>query len=184
LIHTTPDGRRDLAPPATERIYHLAGGQHVPGPFPPPPATRHPESRAYRSQPLDYRLPLRALLVAMVEWVRDGTEPPPDAYPRIDRGDLVSIDRLALPDIPDLGRPTVVHEPERLHYGARWKDGIDDREPPLVGARFPVLVPHVDSKANEVVGIRSVELEAPLASYLPWNNRRGQPGDTNVLRDL
>jgi hypothetical protein len=179
LIHTTADGGHDIAIPANERIYHLAGGQHVPGPFPPPETSRHPGSRAYRGEPLDYRLPLRALLVSMIDWVRKGVEPLPSAYPRIDRRDLVPIDKLRLPMIPDLGRPTVVHQPDRLDFGPRWKDGIIDREPAEVGAPFPVLVPQVDALANEVGGIRSVELEAPLASYLPWNLRRGQPGDTN-----
>ncbi len=178
LIHTTPDGARDLPVPPNERVYHLAGGQHVPGPFPPVETTRHPGSRAYRGQPLDYRMPLRALLVSLIDWVRDGREPPPSAYPRIDRGHLVLLDGLRLPVIADLGRPTVVHQPDRLDFGPRWSQGIIDQEPPVVGAPFPVLVPQVDSLANEVGGFRTVELEAPLASYLPWNLRKGQPGDT------
>ncbi|MBX3148015.1 MAG: hypothetical protein KF785_14715 [Gemmatimonadales bacterium] len=181
LIHTTPDGARDLAPPANERIYLLTSAQHVPGPFPPPDATRHPGSRVYRSQALDYRLPLRALLVGLVEWVRDGKEPLPSAYPTLARGDLVSIDKVAIPSVPDLGRPTVVHQPDRLDYGPRWREGIVDREPPTLSKPFPVLVPQVDSLGNEVGGMRSVELEAPLASYLSWNLRRGQPGDTTEL---
>jgi len=180
-IHVTADGTRDLGVPPNERIYHLAGGQHVPGPFPPPESSRHPGSRAYRSEPLDYRLPLRALLVSLVDWVRDGVEPPPSAYPRIDRGDLVGLDRLRLPAIPDLGRPAVIHQADRVDFGPRWEQGIVDREPPVVGAPFPALVPQVDSLANEIGGVRSVELEAPLASYLPWNLRRGQPGDTTEL---
>lgn len=181
LIHTTPDGAADVEPPANERIYHLAGAQHVGGPFPPPESTRHPASRAYRGQPLDYRLPLRALLVSLIGWVRDGTPPPPSAYPRIDRGELVPIDALRLPAVPDLGRPGVVHQADRLDFGARWPEGIIDREPPGVGAPFPVLVPQVDSLGNEMGGVRTVELEAPLASYLPWNLRAGQPGDTAEL---
>jgi hypothetical protein len=182
LIHTSIDGTKDLDPPANERIYHLAGGQHVPGPFPPPEASRHPGSRAYRGQPLDYRLPLRALLVALLDWVERGVAPPPSAFPRIDRGDLVPIDRLRLPWIEDLGRPTVVHQPDRLDFGPRWWDqGIVDQEPPALGKPFPSLVPQVDSLGNEVGGVRSVELEAPLASYLTWNLRKGLPGDTTEL---
>jgi hypothetical protein len=180
-IHTSPDGRRDVEPPPNERIYHLAGGQHVPGPLPPPETSRHPQSRAYRGQSLDYRLPLRALLVGLIGWVRDRTAPPPSHYPRIDRGDLVAIDRLRLPEIPDLGRPAVVHQADRLDFGPRWDRGIIDREPPGLGPPFPALVPQVDSLGNEVGGVRTVELEAPLASYLPWNLRRGLPGDTTEL---
>ena len=35
LTHTTPDGRTDVAPPDTTRIYFLTGTQHSPGQFPP-----------------------------------------------------------------------------------------------------------------------------------------------------
>ena len=180
-IHTSADGTRDVQPPSNERIYHLAGGQHVPGAMPPPESTRHPGSRAYRGEPLDYRLPLRALAVSLLDWVQRGVAPPPSAYPRIDRGDLVTIGRLRLPSIPDLGRPTVLHQPDRLDFGPRWNQGIIDQEPPVVGAPFPTLVPQVDSLGNEIGGVRSVELEAPLASYLPWNLRKGLPGDTTEL---
>jgi hypothetical protein len=138
-------------------------------------------SRAYRGQPLDYRLPLRALVGSLIAWVRDGSEPPPSAYPRIDQGGLVRLEGLRLPAIPDLGRPGVVHEADRLDFGSRWRDGIVDREPPGVDRPFPALVPQVDSLGNETGGVRSVELEAPLASYLPWNLRKGQPGDTAEL---
>ena len=37
LIHTSLDGKRDLALPATTRVYLLAGGQHGPASFPPQP---------------------------------------------------------------------------------------------------------------------------------------------------
>ena len=181
LIHTSLEGTRDLEPPANERIYHLAGGQHVGGPFPPPESSRMPGSRAYRGNPLDYRLPLRALLGSLLAWVREGAEPPPSAYPRIDQGTLVPIDRVSLPAIPDLGRPTVVHHADRLDFGPRWSEGIVDREPPAVGEAYPALVPEVDSLGNEVGGVRTLELEAPLATYLPWNLRKGLPGDTTEL---
>ncbi|MEO8451761.1 MAG: alpha/beta hydrolase domain-containing protein [Gemmatimonadota bacterium] len=181
LIHTSPDGRTDVAPVPNERIYHMAGAQHVSGPFPPPESARHPGSRAYRNQPMDNRLPMRALLSSFVAWVRDGVAPPPSAYPRLATGDLVPIDRLRLPAIPDLGRPTVVHEPDRLDFGPRWAEGIIDHEPPLLGPRFPVRVAQVDSLGNEKGGVRVVEIDAPLATYLPWNLRRGLPGDTTEM---
>lgn len=181
LIHTTPDGRADLGVPENERIYHLAGGQHVPAPFPPAEATRHPDSRAYRGNPLDYRLPLRAVFVSLVRWVRDAVPPPPSAYPRIDRHQLATIDGLRWRLPADVAGPLVVHQPDRVDYGPSWGDGRIDREPPLVTGQFPVRVPEVDSLGNEVGGFRSVEVDAPLASYLAWNQRAGQPGDQGEL---
>ncbi|MBM4186615.1 MAG: hypothetical protein FJ206_04810 [Gemmatimonadetes bacterium] len=184
LIHTTPAGDRDLAIPPNERIYLLAGSQHVPASFPPAEQTRHPESRAYRGNPVDYRLPLRSLLVSLVDWVRRGTAPPPSAYPRLDRGDLVPIDRSSWRLPRDLAPPRVVHQPDRVDYGARWAEGIIDREPPAVGRPFPARVPATDSLGNEVGGFRTVELEAPLATHPTWNTRVGQPGDQGELSRL
>ena len=45
-------------------------------------------------------------------------------------------------------------------------------------------VPQVDSLGNEKGGVRVVELDAPLATYLPWNLRRGLSGDTTELSRL
>lgn len=181
LIHTSPDGTRDVAPHPNERIYLLAGTQHAPGGFPPPDNARHPGSRAWRGNPADYIPPMRALLVRMIDWVRDGAEPPPSAYPRIADGDLVPLDRYRFPAIPDLARPRVAHQPDRLDFGPEWGRGIVSLEPPRVGPAFPVLVPQVDSLGNELGGVRTVELEAPLATYPTWNLRVGLPGDTTEL---
>jgi hypothetical protein len=46
-------------------------------------------------------------------------------------------------------------------------------EPPKVGDSYPVLVSRVDSIGNELGGIRSIELLAPLATYYPWQLRSG-----------
>jgi len=181
LIHTTVDGSADLAPHPNERIYHLAGAQHAPGSFPPPEAARHPGSRAYRGNPVDYVAPMRALLVRMIEWVRDGVEPPPSAYPHIADGTLVPLERYRIPSIPDLATPAVVHHADRLDFGPDWPRGLITHQPPKLGEPYPALVPQVDSLGNELGGVRTVELEVPLASYPTWNLRVGMPGDTTEL---
>ncbi len=184
LIHTSVDGTRDVEPYPNERIYHLASGQHFVIRFPPPEASRMPGSRAYRGNPLNFLYTMRALLVRMVEWVRDGVEPPPSAYPRIDAGTLVTIDRVRFPKLNDVPFPTVVHEAYRADYGPRWPQGIIDRQPPELGPPFPSLVPQVDSLGNERGGVRSVEILAPLATYAPWNLRAGLPGPQHELTDF
>jgi sugar lactone lactonase YvrE len=81
LLHTTPDGSRDLPIPENVRIYMLAGGQHGPSGFPPP------RGRAQHLQnPNDYRPVVRALLERLREWIADGKQPPPSRYPRLDDG--------------------------------------------------------------------------------------------------
>ena len=184
LIHTTIDGTRDVELYRDERIYHLASGQHFIGQFPPAPHSTLPDSRAYRGNPLNFLYTMRALLVEMIEWVRDGSEPPPSAYPRIDAGTLVPIGDVNFPKLQGVVLPTVIHEAYRVNYGPRWHQGIIDRQPPEVGKPFPALVPQVDKFGNELGGIRSVELLVPLATYAPWNLRIGFPGGMDELTDF
>ena len=106
LIHTTPDAKQDAAVPPGTRIYFFAGGQHGPAAFPPPR-----NGTQDLSNPNPYTLSLRALLVAMNAWVRDGREPPPSQYPRIDEGQAVPLAQLSFPKIPG------VVLPERLQLG-------------------------------------------------------------------
>ncbi len=182
LTHTTIDGTRDVVLYPNERVYHLASGQHFVGRF--PPSTKLPGSRAYRGNPLNFLYTMRALLVRMVAWVPEGARPPPSAYPRIDTGTLVSIHSVTFPGLPDVPFPVVAHQAYRADYGPRWKQGIIDRQPPGLGRPFPILVPQVDKFGNEVGGVRSVELLAPLASYAPWSLRTGFPAASHELADF
>ncbi len=96
----------------------------------------------------------------------------------------MTIDEVAFPDIPGVRFPRVVHEAYRTDYGRRWDEGIIDRQPPRVRKPFPVFVPQVDSLGNELGGVRSVEIMAPLATYAPWNLRAGYPGRQRELTDF
>jgi hypothetical protein len=180
LTHTTPDGSRDVPFLSFERRYVINSAQHSsPGAF--PPAQRVDSGPAWRGSPLDQRLALRALLVALVDWVKDGRTPPPSTHPTIAGGTLVRLDALRRPPIPDVALAGAPYAPRRLDFGPRWTQGIIDSEPPRVGAPFTVLVPRVDSLGNDLGGIRSVELRAPLATYFPWQLRIGMPAATDQL---
>jgi hypothetical protein len=178
------DGRADIDLLPHERIYHLASGQHFVGRFPPSMGARIPSTDAYRGQPLDFLVNLRALLVRFVEWVTTGREPPQSAYPRIDAGTLVPIDRVRFPQIPGVTFPRVIHEAYRTDYGPRWEEGIITHEPPTRGRPFPALVAQVDAYGNEVGGVQNVELLAPLATYTPWSLRTGYAGGSDELTDF
>jgi len=182
LIHTSLDGRLDVTPLPNERIYHLAGGQHFIGGFPPSRSER--AGRAYRSNPLDFLPTLRALLARLVDWVTEDRTPPASVYPTLTAGALVSIDALKFPPIADLRPPTVIHQAHRVDYGPRWAAGIITREPPGVGAPFPALVSQVDADGNEMAGVRGTELLAPLATYTPWQLRGGHGTDAGELVDF
>ena len=68
-----------------------------------------------------------------------------------------------------------------MNFGPRWPQGIIDREPPRLGAPYPVFVSRVDSIGNDVGGIRSVEILVPLATYFPWQLRTGLAGGADRL---
>src|SRR5438445_424021 len=140
LIHVTPTGDADIEPLPNERVYHLAGGQHF---VVDRPAVSEQSDAvvAYRGSPLDFHPALRSLLTRLVEWVRDGREPPPSAYPRLDAGTLVAIDRVRAPAISGAAWPRLAHEAYRVDYGPRWPDGVITLEPPRLGKPFPVRVP-------------------------------------------
>ena len=47
--------------------------------------------------------------------------------------------------------------------------GVVSLQPPVVRQTLPALVPRVDADGNEIAGVRSVLLEAPLGTYTGWN---------------
>ncbi len=184
LIHTNVDSTADVELYPNERIYHLASGQHSVAGFPPSPESRLESSPAYRGNPVDFFLTLRSLLVSLVDWVREGTEPPPSAYPTISAGNLVSIDRVHFPKIPGVAFPRVIHEAYRADYGPKWKQGIVEIQPPKLGKPFLSLVSQVDELGNETAGVKTVEILAPLGTYAPWNLRTGMAGGADELTDF
>ena len=167
LIHTTIDGQKDAPLPDTTRMYFLTGGQHGPAPFPPP--KNHTQNL---TDPNDFRWAMRALLIAMDRWVRDGVEPPPSLYPRIAQDTLVPLGAVQFPKIPGAKFPAHIQKAYRVDYGPDFRaHGIIAIEPPKVGNAFPTLLPQVDRDGNETSGLRMPEVEVPLATYAGWNLR-------------
>ena len=187
LIHTSVDGTQDVDPRDNERIYHLAGGQHFVGGFPPAEASLMGEGPvpAYRGNPVNFLLTLRALGMRLVDWVEGTEDPPTSAFPSIAEGTLVPPAGMAFPSLPGVGVPGVIHEAYRVNYGPRWwSEGIIDREPPELGLPFPSQLSQVDGLGNEIGGVRGVELRVPVATFTPWNLRNGFPGSQEELTDF
>jgi hypothetical protein len=187
LIHTSVDGNQDLEPMENERIYHLAGGQHFVGAFPPPEGSLMDQETlpAFRGNPLNFLPTLRALALRLVAWVEEGTLPPENAFPCLAEGTLIPPSALAFPRLPGVEIPGVIHEAYRADYGPRWlSEGVVDRQPPELGPPFSSQVSQVDGFGNEMAGVRGVELRVPLATYTPWNLRKGFTGSPEELTDF
>lgn len=185
LIHTSIDGLTDQEPAEEERLYHLAGGQHYVGPFPPTEGSAIPDSDGWRGNPVDFLFTLRALAVDLVEWVTEGTEPPRSTVPSVADGSLVAPAGVAFPPLTGIRPPEMAHQAYRAEYGPRFEnEGIVDFQPPRLGLAFPSLVPQVDGFGNELGGIRGVELRVPVATYTPWLLRRGMAGGNGEMADF
>lgn len=162
LIHTTPDGAKDVAPAETTRIYFVAGLGHVAGKFP-PALEESPERRGQMPVNPNNIIYLRHGFVAALDaWVRLGVEPPASRYPRISDGTLVKPGELGLKAILGVAVPKFAYQAYRI-------GGSD--EPPKVGGTYVNLVPQVGPDGNEVAGVHLPELDVPVASYTGWNLR-------------
>jgi hypothetical protein len=178
LIHTSADGLKDAAPGENVRIYFLAGLQHFSASFPPQKTTA--ESPDFTAQQRHNPNPIqwfwRALITDMDQWVKDGTAPPPNTFPRIADSTLVPLSKWAFPKLPGVNSPHEVCLAYHLDFGSQWKSGIVSNEPPKVGKPFGVLVPQSDADGNDLGGVRLPELQAPLATYTGWNLRDASIG--------
>jgi hypothetical protein len=172
-------GRFDLDIPDNVRIYQFASTQH--GGFSPlAPLPTSTGICQFLPNTNSYSYHLRALLMALQQWVASDTPPPPSMYPRIDRQTLVPLVKFVFPPNPLLPNPepqTIFHHRQLFdrgpHYDADDVSGIITVEPPNLLADYPTpRVPQVDTDGNDIDGIRTLTLQVPLGTYTGWNIRR------------
>lgn len=157
LLHTDPLGRSDLEIPRTVRLYLMAGTQHGGRAH---MGTR-PGNALYPHNPHNPAPVLRALLVALDQWVTAGIAPPDSRVPTLATGTLVTPQALAFPSLPD------VQTPQHMNSVTMLEDWI---QPPRTADKtYRPLVPQADADGNEVAGVRLPAIAVPLATYTGWN---------------
>ena len=116
----------------------------------------------------------RAVFAALVDWVTKGTEPPPSIYPTLASGELITpaAYEKAFPKIAGVPRPA--YSPTyQYDLGKSFDDadltGAITMVPPRILKEIPQLVPRADADGNELGGIRSPLISAPLGTYVGWN---------------
>jgi hypothetical protein len=135
---------------------------------------------------VDYAPLLRAVLVNLDRWVREGVEPPASAFPRLADGTAVTGESTAarFATIPGARFPERLARPARLDFGPQIARGVATELPPKIGAQYPSFVPAVDVDGNETPGVRPVELAAPLATFTGWNPRHPEQGASGDLMQM
>jgi Alpha/beta hydrolase domain len=187
LVHTDVEGTVDVEPSPETRVYLFAGTQHTPGSLPPPDTD--PNTGARGRQPfntVDYAPLLRAALVNLDRWVREGIAPPVSAVPCLGDGTAVTAESTApgFRAIPGVRFPDLISRPCRLDFGPEAARGIVTELPPKAGAPYPTFVSAVDADGNEVAGVRPVELQAALATFTGWNTRHPSQGAAGDLMSM
>jgi len=171
-----PRGIQDLRLPQTVRIYQFSSTQH--GGF--SPVAPLPTSTGICEQLPNvnsYTYNIRALLVALRNWVAEGIDPPPSSYSSLAGKTLVPPELVAFPSIPKVTGPQGIWNTRLVYqrghrYDADDVSGIISNEPPVPRDEYPTLLPQVDADGNDVDGVASVTLLAPLGTYTGWNVRR------------
>ena len=156
LLHTDPMGESDVALPDGVRLYMIAGTQH--GGRPGSPRDRGPA--VHLRNPHNPMPALRALLVALDEWVASGRPAPPSLVPTLAEGSLVPAEALSFPALPG------VAVAQRTNAVAPPGDWIEPQAPERV---YRSLVCGVDTDGNEVAGLRLPDIAVPRGTYTGWN---------------
>jgi hypothetical protein len=170
-------GLTDAVLPENVRVYHFAGTQHVITPTMPKGVCSAPPNVV-----VDPRPAMRALILALDRWVKDGTPPPASVYPKIADGTLVDAKALKWPALRGFAPPREPNPMAQFDYGARIAEGIIDTVPPVPNAfRYRVLVPAIDADGNEIAGLRMPEQAVPTATTTGWALRGAESGAAGEL---
>jgi hypothetical protein len=167
LIATDPSGA-DIAMPQEVRLYAVSGVPHAPF----RPLTR--PVMQLPGNPLGYGAFMRALLVALFEWVEHDTPPPDSRFPSRAAGTLVPLAeaRRTFPRLRGVNFPKILNE-------LRLRD--HSVEPPSESTAYPVFVQLPDADGNAQGGIRHPLLAAPLATHVGWSLRASGYGEGDLF---
>jgi hypothetical protein len=166
LIHTDSGLRRDLKLPENSRAYLIAGTQHGgrPGVNPAPGPCVNPRN------PHSATPALRALFVALEDWVVRDVPPPPSRIPSLADGTAVTAASVAMPNVAGFA---IAPGANPIVPPVDWIDPPEAAPP----APYTAFVSAVDGDGNEVAGIRLPQIAVPLGTYTGWNVYKAQPDE-------
>ena len=176
LVGTT--AKKDIPLPGNVRRYYFPGVSHGGGPGGFATSTSPVKSAAACALPSNPApsAPMRAALMSrLVAWVTKDTPMPESRYPTVADGTLVANTNTAMgfPVIPGTPMPEGVQYPLvdydlGPHFRYADQSGVLTKLPAAKGV-LPQLVVRVDADGNEIAGIKSPLLSAPLGTYTGWN---------------
>jgi len=186
LRTTDSYGKKDVAIPENVRMYLFSSTQHG-------PSGKADKVSGFSNNNNQFGPYLRTLIVALEHWVLENATPPKSNYPKIADHTLVAPkqDSTGWPNIPGVTYSGTLNSGPLLDFGPQFNKATTSGilvEPPVVmeGKAYQPMVPKVDADGNELAGIRSVTILAPLGTYTGWSLRKqgyGE-GDLNALNGM
>jgi hypothetical protein len=193
LLHTTPDGTRDLPDSPYTRNYFMSSMRHGTAnpPAGSPPGTPPGMGLCQQADnPLNSAPVQRALFIALDEWATEGRKPPRSRVPKLRDGTLappLPQSGMGFPNIPGVTYTGLKTTRYHFDYGRHfYETGIATINPPVFpfttpsyqddprnGPIYPSFIPKTDSDGNDIAGVRLADVTVPLATYTGWALRRG-----------
>ncbi|MET0346377.1 MAG: alpha/beta hydrolase domain-containing protein [Casimicrobiaceae bacterium] len=202
LLHTTPDGAKDLPDSKYTRNYFMTSMQH---------GTGNGANRGNCQQnqnPLSSSPVQRALFLALDKWATAGVVAPDSRIPKLADGTMALPASTGFPtNIPDpfAGTPEGTPNGKVTYTGLKstryryaigesfYTSGIPTTFPPVItppieintaipivsvnGPIYPSFAPTTDRDGNDIAGVKLVDVTVPLATYTGWALRRGTWAD-------
>jgi hypothetical protein len=164
LLTMDPLGKSDLTLSERSRVYMIAGTQHGgrAGLKPTPGVCANP------TNPHSPGPALRALVVALENWITKGVAPPVSRVPTLASGNAVSYAAAKMPNVKGF---TILPTGNRIDAPVDWIEGVH------VTNTYGSLVSAVDADGNEAAGIRLPPIAVPIATYTGWNVYKKEPSE-------
>lgn len=153
---------KEIQQPDNVRLYLMASTQHGPAATPVKGICQAPSNPAQQA-PL-----VRALMARLIDWAKDGRQPPESRYPTLSNGGLAAFDRASMgfPDLAPLGVkfPGVMNDLVAVDHSTT---------PPTVmkNKAYRTYLPKTDGDGHDLVGVRLPDVDVPLATYTGFGLR-------------
>jgi hypothetical protein len=158
----------DITLPDNVRVYSIGSTQHGPGGS--VGSTTAPSPCQQPQNPNAWAPYVRDIGIMLDDWVSADVAPPASHYARVDNGTAVrTIDPVThaqnFPMIPGV-------------TFTGWYNNVDELDKavlpnmPIPGEAYTILVPKTDADGNDISGVRTLDVQVPVATYTGWGLRR------------
>jgi len=155
----------DITLPGNVRLYTIGSSQHGPANS----ITTTPSGTCQQpGNPNQWAPYVRVLGIWLDEWVTQGIAPPTSRHAKVSDGTFVRPTAA-----PGVNFPVI---PGVTYTG--WYNPVDELDKsvlpnmPIPGESYTIMVPKTDADGNDLAGVRTLDVQVPLATYTGWGLRR------------